>query len=58
MHGEISLAGRLGQEGQQAAAECHPHHLLDPKHLQKFQVSAENPHPRDRAFGHHINVHG
>ena len=56
MHGDISLDGRPEQEAQQAVAECHPHHLLDPDHHQKFQVQAENPHPRDRSFSQHIDV--
>ena len=56
MHGEISLASRLEQEGQQEVIECHRHHLLDPKQRHKFQVQVEKPHPRNRACVQYIDV--
>ena len=56
MHGEISIGGHPKKEGQHGILECQPDHLLDPKHLHKFQVQAKKPHPRDRAFSQHIYV--
>ena len=45
-------------EGQQVAAKCRPNHLPNPEQLHKFQVQAEKPHPRDRAFVQCIDISG
>ena len=56
MHGEIFLGGHPEKEGQHVVVECQHDHLLDLKHIQKFQVHEENQHLRDRVFSHHIYV--
>ena len=58
MHGEIYWGVHQETKGQQVVVECRADHLLDPEQLDKFQVQAEKPHPRDRSLVQYINVPG